>query len=85
MALYLLVVLAGALAMVPFAPDLATAASAAITCVSNVGPGFAAVGPMLNFASVPAGGQAVLTALMLIGRLELYTVLAIFIPAFWRK
>ena len=84
-ALYLLVVLAGALAMVPFAPDLATAASAAITCVSNVGPGFAAVGPMLNFASVPAGGQAVLTALMLIGRLELYTVLAIFIPAFWRK
>ena len=39
----------------------------------------------LQAESEPAGGQAILTVLMLVGRLELYTVLAIFMPAFWRK
>ena len=84
-ALYLLVALAGLLALVPFTPDVQTAASASIACLGNVGPGLSAVGPTLNYAAIPAGGQAVLTALMLVGRLELYTVLAIFMPAFWRK
>ena len=84
-ALYLLVALAGLLALIPFTPDVQTAASASIACLGNVGPGLSAVGPTLNYAAIPAGGQAVLTALMLVGRLELYTVLAIFMPAFWRK
>ena len=84
-ALYLFVALFGMLAMIPFSADIQTAGSAAIACLSNVGPGFSTVGPMANFADVPAGGQAILTALMLVGRLELYTVLAVFMPAFWRK
>lgn len=84
-ALYLLVALAGVLAMIPFTPDIQTAVSAVIACMGNVGPGFSAVGPTLNYASIPDAGNAMLTGLMLIGRLELYTVLAIFMPVFWRK
>ncbi len=84
-ALYLLVALAGLLALLPFTSDVQTAASAVIACLGNVGPGFSAVGPTLNYASIPDAGNAILTLLMLVGRLELYTVLAIFMPAFWRK
>ena len=84
-ALYLLVSLVGVLAMIPFSPDIQTAGSATVACLGNVGPGFAAVGPTLNFAGIPDAGKAILTLLMLVGRLELYTVLAIFMPAFWRK
>ena len=84
-ALYLLVAVLGVLAMLVFTPDIQTAVSAVAACLGNVGPGFAAVGPMLNYAAIPDGGQLVLTLLMLAGRLELYTVLAIFMPAFWRK
>lgn len=83
--LYLLVLLAGILAMIPFSPDLATAASASVACLGNVGPGFSKVGPLLNYAAIPDAGKAILTLLMLVGRLELYTVLALFMPAFWRK
>ena len=84
-ALYLLVALAGVLAMLPFTPDIQTAVSAVIACMGNVGPGFSAVGPTLNYAALPDAGNAILTLLMLVGRLELYTVLVLLMPAFWRK
>ncbi len=83
--LYLLVLLAGVLAMIPFSADIQTAVSSAVACMGNVGPGFSTVGPMENYAVIPEGGLGILTALMLVGRLELFTVLAIFMPAFWRK
>ena len=84
-ALFLFLMLVGVLAMIPLTPDIQTAASSVITCMGNVGPGFAAVGPTANFAAIPDVGKAILALLMLVGRLELYTVLAIFMPAFWRK
>lgn len=84
-ALYLFVMLIGVLTMIPFTPNIQTAVSSVITCMGNVGPGFAAVGPTCNFAGVPETGKAILTLLMLVGRLELFTILAIFMPAFWRK
>ena len=84
-ALYLLVALAGTLAMLPSTPNLATAVSSVISCMGGVGPGLSAVGPMQNYSTLPDGGQAVLIVLMLAGRLEFYTLLAIFLPAFWRK
>ncbi|HPT16017.1 MAG TPA: TrkH family potassium uptake protein [Kiritimatiellia bacterium] len=83
--LYLLVLLAGVVAMIPFSPDIQTAVSSAVACLGNVGPGFSTVGALYNYAGIPDGGKAVLAALMLVGRLELFTVLAIFMPAFWRK
>jgi trk system potassium uptake protein len=56
-ALYLLVTLLGVLAMIPFSADIQTAGSATIACISNVGPGFSAVGPTLNFAEIPELGK----------------------------
>ncbi len=84
-ALYLFILLIGVVAMIPLTPDIQTAVGAVVTCMGNVGPGFAAVGPTQTYAAVPETGKVILTMLMLVGRLELYTVLAIFMPAFWKK
>ena len=59
--------------------------TAALTCVSNVGPGLAQVGPMFNFAGYGVFGKLVLSLLMLCGRLELFPILALFHPAIWRR
>ena len=65
--------------------DLKTNLTAAITCVSNVGPGFGAVGPMGNFAEYSVFSKLVLSLLMLAGRLEIYPILVLFSPVIWRR
>jgi trk system potassium uptake protein TrkH len=65
--------------------DLITSLGAAATCIGNVGPGMGAVGPVNNFAGLPELAKWLLTFLMIVGRLELFTVLIIFSPAFWKK
>ena len=65
--------------------DLKTNLTAAITCVSNVGPGFGAVGPMGNFAGYSVFSKLVLSLLMLAGRLEIYPILVLFSPVIWRR
>ena len=65
--------------------DFETNFTAALTCVSNVGPGFAQVGPMFNFAGYGAFGKIVMSLLMLCGRLELFPILVLFHPAIYRK
>ncbi len=65
--------------------DVLTNFTAALTCVSNVGPGLAKVGPVENFAGYSDFSKAVLSFLMLCGRLELFPILALFHPAIWRK
>jgi trk system potassium uptake protein TrkH len=66
--------------------DLVTALSSAATAVSNVGPGLGhIVGPVGTFADLPTGAKWVLSAAMLLGRLELFTVLVLFRPEFWRN
>jgi len=82
---YLLLFLLCTLIMTLFLPDLTSAASAVIACISNVGPGFNLVGPTRNFAAIADGGKILLTFCMLLGRLELFTVLVLFSPRFWRK
>lgn len=84
-ALYLLVGAAGTVAMLWFAPNLATAISAVVSCLGGVGPGLSAVGPALNYSTIPWGGQLVLIVMMMAGRLEFFTLLVVFMPAFWRK
>jgi trk system potassium uptake protein TrkH len=54
--------------------DMITALSSVAATIGNVGPGFGAVGPMDNYMAVPALGKWVLSLCMLLGRLELYTV-----------
>ena len=62
---------------------LSTGATAAT--LGNIGPGLGSVGPTDNYAHVHVFGKWILTFLMLAGRLEIYTVLILFAPAFWKK
>jgi trk system potassium uptake protein TrkH len=50
----------------------------------NIGPGLGVVGPVDDFSTVPVLGKLVLVCCMLLGRLEIYTVLALVVPRFWR-
>ncbi len=65
--------------------DLVTSFSAALTCLSNVGPGLSKVGPVENFAFFSAPAKLLLSLLMLAGRLEIYPVLLLFSPSMWKK
>ncbi|MEZ4708510.1 MAG: potassium transporter TrkG [Caldilineaceae bacterium] len=65
--------------------DLPTAISAAIATLSNIGPGLGDVGPTDNYASIPALGKWFLSLFMLMGRLEIFTVVILFSPFYWRK
>jgi len=65
--------------------DLVSGAAAVIATLGNIGPGLGSVGPVDNFAHVSAFGKSVLILCMLLGRLELFTVLVLFLPSFWRK
>ena len=66
--------------------DLITSVSAAATSISNVGPGLGStIGPEGNFSLLTDSAKWMLSLGMLIGRLELLTVLVLFLPAFWRN
>ncbi len=65
--------------------DFATSASAVVTSLSNVGPGIGTmVGPAGNFAGMSDHALTLLSALMLMGRPEIVTVLVVLLPFFWR-
>lgn len=84
-ALYTVLIGVCTLLLTAFQLDLLSAFTAVAACVGNVGPGFAKVGPYQNFASLHPVAQWILIFCMLLGRLELYTVLILLVPAFWRK
>ena len=65
--------------------DFESALGSVATSLGNVGPGIGSVGPVSNFGHVPDVGKWVLTVMMLLGRLELFTVLILFTPYFWKK
>lgn len=75
----------GTLLMSRYTPDIQTALSSVIATLANIGPGLGGVGAVRNYAEIPTAGKAFLTFCMLLGRLELYTVLIIFLPGFWKK
>jgi trk system potassium uptake protein TrkH len=58
--------------------------SASLSVLANVGPGVGVFGPSGNFNDVSAAGKLMLSSLMVLGRLELLTVLVLFTPDFWR-
>lgn len=65
--------------------DFVTAFGAVAACIGNIGPGFGMVGPVENFAQIPTAGKWLLIWCMLLGRLEIFTVLILLVPEFWRK
>jgi trk system potassium uptake protein TrkH len=65
--------------------DLVTATTAVAATLWNIGPGLEKVGSIEHYAHVPTIGKWVLSLCMLMGRLEIYTVIVLFFPSFWRR
>ncbi|MEQ9402361.1 MAG: TrkH family potassium uptake protein [Cyclobacteriaceae bacterium] len=83
--IYILVFCIGSILVASFGIDFNTSMGAVATCLGNVGPGIGSVGPVDNFAHLPQGVKWVLSLFMLLGRLELFTVLMLFTTYFWKK
>ena len=73
------------LLMTLFVPDITTALTCSIATIGNIGPGLAGVGAIENYSWIPLPGKWILILSMLLGRLEIFTVLILFRPAVWRK
>ena len=83
--IYLTVFTVGTIVMTFYGYDLVTAAGATISSLGNIGPGIGGVGPAHNFSSFPESAKMFLSFLMLLGRLELFTILLLFLPSFWTR
>ena len=64
--------------------DSITAMTAAVATLNNIGPGLARVGAVENYAWFSDAGKLVMCVLMAVGRLEIFAIVVIFIPRFWR-
>ncbi len=83
--LYILLFLVSSLILMKLGIDMISSVSATAATIGNVGPGLGLVGPSSNYASLPAVAKVILSLNMLLGRLEIYTVLVLFLPSTWRK
>ena len=75
----------GVIVMSIFGLDLESSMGAVAATLGNVGPGIGSVGPMENYSLIHDSGKWFLSFLMLLGRLELFTVLMLFTKSFWKK
>ncbi|MCF8261919.1 MAG: TrkH family potassium uptake protein [Melioribacteraceae bacterium] len=82
---YILIFVVGTIIMSILGLDFLSAIGSVATSLGNVGPAIGSVGPSYNFAHIPDLGKWLLSILMLMGRLELFTILIIFSPAFYKK
>ena len=85
LALYMGLFGISALMLAAVGVDFVTALSAVAASIGNIGPGFGGVGPVDNYAHIPYLGKWLLIWCMLLGRLEIYTMLILLVPEFWRK
>jgi trk system potassium uptake protein TrkH len=85
MIIYFMVFVIGAVIIAALGSDFMTSIGAVATCLGNIGPGFGAVGPVDNFYNLSDAAKWVLSFLMLLGRLELFTVLILFTTYFWSR
>lgn len=81
--LYLSTITLGSILVSMYGLDMETSFGAVLTSISNVGPGIGEVGPVDNFSGLPGGVKWILSIIMLIGRLELFTILVLF-SHFWK-
>jgi trk system potassium uptake protein TrkH len=75
----------GVLVLSALGLDMATSFGASIAAVANIGPGLGGVGPTDNYSAIPSIGKWVLSFMMLLGRLELFTVIVLLSPFYWQK
>lgn len=83
--LYMGALIIGGFAMTVMGMDLVSGFTASVSALNSIGPGLGTVGAARNFADVPHAGMYLLSFGMLLGRLEIYTVIVLFSPHFWRK
>jgi trk system potassium uptake protein TrkH len=85
LALYVGLFALSSVALAGLGVDFTTSYTAVAATIGNIGPGFGAVGPLENFAGIPVAGKWLLVWCMLLGRLEIFTVIILVVPEFWRK
>lgn len=85
LSLYMALFVLSSLVLAGMGVDMVTAFGAVAACIGNIGPGFGSVGPAENFAHLPIMGKWLLAWCMLLGRLEIYTMIILFVPEFWKK
>ena len=83
--LYFIAILVASLVLAGTGLDLVSAFTAAVSAMNSIGPGLGQVGPSQTFAELSPFGLYVLSFCMLLGRLEIYTLLVLFAPRFWRR
>lgn len=83
--IYLITILISTLLLMALNLDFLSSFGVVISSISNMGPGFGSFGPEFSWSSLPAAGKWLSSFLMLIGRLELFTVLLLFTPSFWKS
>lgn len=81
---YVMVFIAGSLILIAIGLDGETATSAIATAMAGIGPGIGTVGPAANFGHLPDLAKIVISVFMILGRLEIYTVIMLFTISFWR-
>ncbi|MEZ5359383.1 MAG: TrkH family potassium uptake protein [Candidatus Zixiibacteriota bacterium] len=82
--LFMLLFAVSSLLMTLFVPDLITAISATVACINNIGPGLNGVGAVQHYGWIPIPGKWILIACMILGRLEIFTIMIVFRPSFWK-
>ncbi|MCK9290102.1 MAG: potassium transporter TrkG [Bacteroidales bacterium] len=83
--MYIMLFVVGMLLLVVIGLDFETAIGASIASIGNIGPAIGQLGPTANYALLPDIAKWVLSFLMMLGRLELFTVMILFSPHFWRQ
>jgi trk system potassium uptake protein TrkH len=83
--LYLGLFILATLIMASLGLDMISAFASVAASIGNIGPGLGAVGPVKNYLGIPLLGKWVLIFCMLLGRLEIYTVIILLVPEYWRK
>jgi trk system potassium uptake protein len=82
--IYIITFAVGVLALAAVGMDTMTSISGAAATLNIIGPGLGDIGATENYAAIPEGGLWLMTLFMLIGRLEVFTLLVLLTPAFWR-
>lgn len=83
--LYFITFFIGTILMIALGLDWQTSSSSVATCMAGIGPGIGTVGPASNFAHIPEIGKILLSFFMILGRLEIYTVIILFTRNFWKS
>ena len=84
-ALYLFLFLLGSVFMVMNGSDPVTSASSVASCLAGIGPGLGTVGPLNHYAHFPDASKMALSLIMILGRLEIITVFALFTRTYWKR